>query len=90
MAGLNGTITITKSEYRTCLVKEQKALFHMWEEIDHSSKYLFNPAKGVEPIGEKFVVGIIEFENGQVTECYPYEIRFTDNKFNEYYFEEAE
>lgn len=30
MAGLDGTITITNSEYRPCIVDERKALFHKW------------------------------------------------------------
>ena len=30
--------------------------------------------------------GIVEYEDGTVHECYPQEIRFCDNKLEEYYF----
>jgi hypothetical protein len=36
----------------------------------------------------KYTVGIIEYEDGVVTECYPHEIKFTDTKIKEYCFEE--
>jgi hypothetical protein len=69
------------------LVKDRKALFHKWSDI----------SKIVEPslmVGGhnggvfKNTVGIIEYEDGVVTECYPYEIKFVDRNFNKYWFEE--
>lgn len=92
MAGINGKITIFNSEYRPCIVKGRKALFHRWEEkaelhiggravrtidVDVPSGYL------------KSTLAIIEYEDGNVTECYPYEVRFCDNKFAEYAFPEV-
>lgn len=31
MVSLDGTLTITNSEYRPCRVHNENALFHMWE-----------------------------------------------------------
>ena len=92
MAGINGKITIFNSEYRPCIVKGRKALFHRWEEkaelhiggravrtidVDVPSGYL------------KSMLAIIEYEDGNLTECYPYGVRFCDNKFAEYAFPEV-
>ena len=63
---------IIKQELRPCYIKGRKALFHKWSinYINHTS---------VE-------VGIIEYDNGVVTECYPHEIRFVDRKLNDFSF----
>lgn len=37
-------------------------------------------------VKSKETVAIIEYEDGAVTECYPYEIKFVDAKFKEYCF----
>ncbi len=37
----------------------------------------------------KGTLAIIEYEDGVVTECYPYEVKFCDNKFGEYAFPEV-
>ena len=87
MPSLGTTITITKNEYRTCIVKGRKALFHTWEEINRAKHSSYNSlTKEITPIYEQYTVAIIEYEDGVVTECYPYEIKFTDNKFKDYYF----
>lgn len=75
-----------KAELRPCIVKERKALFHKWSENSHivqPSIMVGGHSGGVI----KTTVGIIEYENGVVTECYPYEIKFVDNKLIEYCFE---
>lgn len=82
MAAINGTITISKSEYRPCIVKGRKALFHCWE--DKSQLHIGGKAlRTIDvdvPSGYiKTTVAIIEYEDGIVTECYPYEIKFCDN-----------
>ena len=33
-------------------------------------------------------IAIVEYENGDVRECYPYEVKFLDNKLKEYDFRE--
>nr|DAW37521.1 MAG TPA: SEA domain [Caudoviricetes sp.] len=33
MASLDGTLTITNSEYRPCVVDRKKAMFHRWESL---------------------------------------------------------
>lgn len=83
MAGKGGTITIVGSEYRVCIVKGRKALFHRWVDKAH----VYNPImKGEIPGQIKHTVGVVEYEDGAVHECYPYEIRFCDNKLQEYCF----
>jgi len=89
MENIGTTVTITKSEYRTCVVKGRNVLFHTWEEkssIVEPSKMMGGHDGGVI----RTTVGIIEYEDGIVTECYPYEIRFTDNKFKDYHFKEED
>lgn len=74
---------------RPCLIKDKKALFHMW----------FECAKVVPPspmVGGhsggiiKDVFGLVEFEDGSVSEVYPYEIKFLDSPFIDYYFNEKD
>lgn len=74
-------------ELRPCIVKNRKALFHKWNEKSHivePSPMIGGHVGGVI----KHTVAIIEYEDGVVTECYPYEIKFTDNKFVEFYFKD--
>lgn len=65
MASLDGTLTITKSEYRPCVVDRKRAMFHRWESlVEH---------------GIKQTAAIIEYEDGAVDEVLPYKIRFLDS-----------
>lgn len=87
MGELNRTITVTNSEYRPCIVKGRKALFHRWEDkAEIRDAVLRGTVSGVV----KGTVAIIEYEDGVITECYPYEVKFCDNKFNEYAFVEVQ
>ena len=88
MAGLNGKITI-EQELRPCIVDGQKALFHRW--MDISKVIPPSPLKGGHSGGTiREVFGIIERDDGSVSECYPYEIRFIDGKIEESAFMEEE
>lgn len=84
MASFNSEIII-KAELRPCIVKDRKALFHKWIEI---SKIIEpSPMIGGHNGGLiKNTVAIIEYEDGIVTECYPYEVKFIDSKSQEYCF----
>lgn len=76
-------------EYRPCIVKGKKALFHRW--ADKSQVISPGIAVGSHPGGQVWIViGIVEYEDGTVHECYPHEVRFCDNKFQEYAFGELE
>lgn len=71
------TDIIIKQEYRQCLVKGKKALFHKWltkYDLIHRSEY----AKG-----------LVEFENGCVGEFNSEDIQFCDYKIKEYAFEKG-
>ena len=70
----NSNITISQ-EYRPCMVKEKRALFHGWV---HTKNLL----------GKEFEVGIVEYEDGKVEEVTPNNIKFCDDKLKEYTFEE--
>jgi len=86
MANLNSKIVI-ETELRSCIVKDKKALFHKW--CDNSKILNPSPMVGGHNGGVlKYTVAIIEYENGVVTECYPYEVKFIDRKFKEYCFSE--
>ena len=81
MASLDGTLTITNSEYRLCVVDGKldgkKAMFHRWESLlEHEIKQ---------------TAAIIEYEDGTVDEVLPYKIRFLDSKglFAQYPFENS-
>lgn len=80
MARLGTEINI-KVELRPCIVKDRKALFHKWSQ---SNRVVMTGEVITHVI--KNTIAIIEYENGAVTECYPYEIKFTDNKHREYCF----
>lgn len=89
MANLNRTITISKNEYRPCIVNGKKALFHMWENF--SKPVAAELHIGGAPAGVlSFTLAIVEFEDGTVCRVDSDEVRFTDNKFNEYIFQEKE
>jgi hypothetical protein len=82
-----GSKIIIETELRPCIVKDRKALFHKWS--DKSRIVEPSPMIGGHNGGIlKYTVGIIEYEDGVVTECYPHEIKFTDTKIKEYCFEE--
>jgi hypothetical protein len=68
MASFNN-IKIINSEYRTCIVCKKRALFHKWVHIKNL-------------IGQEYEVGIVEYENGQVEEVTPNNIKFCDDKLN--------
>lgn len=83
MASIGSEIKIIGSEYRPCMIKGRKALFHRWED----KAQVYNPMSiGQIPGQLKQTVGIVEYEDGTVHECYPGEIRFCDNKLQEYCF----
>lgn len=82
MAGSEITI---RAELRTCIVKGRKALFHKWS--DKSSIVEPSPMVGRHKGGVvKYTTAIIEYEDGIVTECYPYEVKFVDKKTDDYNF----
>ena len=84
MAGL-GDLTIKTSEYRPCLVKGEKALFHRWS--DESNVVGESPIHGGHAAGTvRFTLGIVEMEDGQVKQVVPSSIKFLDNKIREYIF----
>lgn len=62
---------------RSCIVVDKKAYFHRW--IDKSKIIDPSPMIGGHNGGViKFTVGLVEYEDGSVHECYPHEIKFTD------------
>lgn len=64
---------------RPCEVKGRKATFHKWE---HKAWVLKpSPMVGGHSGGQMAMdLAIIEYEDGVVTECYPYEVKFTDKE----------
>lgn len=77
---------------RPCIVKqngkEKKALFHMWNNF--AKPVAADVYAGGCPEGQiSIVFGIVEYEDGSVDEVRPAQIRFTDNKIKDYYFEEG-
>lgn len=86
MAKRESTITVTGSEYRPCIVSEQRALFHRWE--NKTQIVPPSPKAGGHGGGVlHFVMGIVENESGEVEEVMPYEIRFVDNIIKDYCFD---
>lgn len=86
----NGKILI-EYEKRPCMImmsgKEQKALFHSW--ADRAELVGGSPLMGGHPAGQlRTTVGIVELEDGTVTEVYPNQIRFLDKKIQEYFWGE--
>lgn len=84
-----GEINVKFSEYRPCLVKGRKALFHRFADEAHTvgESPLIGGHKGGQIWG---VLAIVEFEDGTVQRVYPYEVYFLDSKgmFAEYDFSE--
>ena len=74
-------------EYRPCLVAGRKALFHRW-----APKAELRMASALGAPGWQLcqLFGIVEYEDGQVSEVYPDKIRFLDNKLAGYNFTERE
>lgn len=64
---------------RPCEVEGRKATFHKWS---HKAWVVdAGLAIGSHPGGQmELDVAIIEYEDGTVTECYPYEVKFTDKE----------
>ena len=80
MASLNEILI--KPEYRPCFIdlkdgQERKALFHKWIMKEDLFK-------------KQYAMGLVELENGKVIEVYYSQIRFIDNKTEEYAFKEGE
>ncbi len=71
MASFNDIVI--KQELRPCYINRKKALFHRWV---HTKNLL----------GQEFEVGIVEYENGQIEEVTPNNIKFCDDKLKEYSF----
>lgn len=70
---------------RPCLVGGAPALFHMWEEC--AEVIAPSPMVGGHKGGEfKYVMGIIETEDGRVVKVHPNSITFVDQKIKEYCF----
>lgn len=74
-------------ELRPCLIKGKRALFHRWNEVTQvlpPSNMVGGHCGG----GVSQTFAIVELEDGTVKECYPYEIKFLDEKYKEFLFEE--
>lgn len=85
MAAIKDTVTIKTTEYRPCYVKDKKALFHRWEE--KSEIVVPSPMVGGHGGGVvKGTLAIVEYEDGTIDEVRPQQIRFADDKINEYAF----
>lgn len=85
---MNNEIVIKTIDYRPCYVRDEKALFHKWEE---KAKPL---APSMSIFGDKggqlwHTLGIVEFENGTVAEVEPNCITFADNLISQYAFKES-
>ena len=84
MANMIGKTSV-KEELRTCKVKGEKALFHKWFEksrIVDPSPMIGGHSGGII----KYPVAIIEYLDGDVIQCNPEDIKFTDSKSAEYFF----
>lgn len=74
---------------RPCLVRGKKALFHKWIE----SKYFVEPSLLIGgTIGGQIChnFALIEYPDGWVTICEPKDVKFLDNVFSEYSFDEVD
>ena len=82
---LNGLITITNSEHRTCIVDGKKALFHRWHEFCQVVEA--GIAIGSHPAGQiKYTLGTVEFMDGTIHEVAPHKIQFVDNLVEETWY----
>lgn len=89
MSALDGTITFTTSEYRPCFVKNQRALFHRWEE----NSEIYAPSLmvgGHNGSIVKYTCAIVEYEDGHVERVKPEAVTFVDHLIKEYAFPESE
>ena len=72
-----------EQEYRPCIVLGKKALFHKWV----NKSYVYNPIMRGQVGGVvESTIAIVEYEDGQVVECLPHQVRFIDNKFGQFSF----
>lgn len=72
-------------ECRPCIVKGCKCLFHRW--VEHSEIVPPSPMVGGHGGGEhRYITALIECENGTITEVAPKDVKFVDNKINDYLF----
>ena len=75
----------TVSQLRPCYVDGVKALFHNWGR--HSRVVEPSPMVGGAPGGTvSYILGIVEFEDGQIKQVFPEKIKFVDKMFDEYYW----
>lgn len=75
------------SQLRPCYVDGTKALFHGWGQ----NKRVVEPSPmiGGGPGGTvAYTLGIVEFSDGTVKQVFPERIKFIDNIFDEYYWED--
>jgi len=64
---------------RRCIVKGHLADFHRWED----KAQVISPGLtiGSHPGGQLWqVLGIVEYKDGTIHECYPNEVRFLDSE----------
>lgn len=88
MASTSIGMEVRTAEYRPCMVGGQRALFHRWE---HKSEVV-SPgiAIGSHPGGVVACdMAIVEFEDGSVSEVFPYRIKFIPGIFEKYCFDEV-
>lgn len=73
---------------RPCIVGQQRALFHCWEQ--RSEVVPPSPMVGGHSGGAvSQILGIIEREDGTIHKAYPEEIRFIDWEAKRYFSENA-
>lgn len=85
----SGEITVRFSDYRPCIVNGRKAMFHRLADRAHTVAESI--LRGGAPAGQHWsVVAVVEYEDGTMHECYPYEVRFLDSRglFAQYDFSE--
>lgn len=86
MAALSSEIII-KSETRPCIVCGKNALFHRWSE--RSEIVPPSVLKGGHSGGVmKWTAAIVEYEDGQVGEVLPCDIKFIDSPHKQHDFSE--
>lgn len=75
---------MTKEEYlRPCMVNGRPSLFHRW--IERRWVVEASPMVGGHPTGQCVMpLAIVEDQYGTIHEVRPSEIRFVDEKINEY------
>lgn len=84
-----GTKIVFMTEKRPCIVWGKNALFHRWSNVsDVVAPSLLKGGHGGGVIA--YTVGIVEFEDGFVSEVRPSDIRFIDHPHKNYTFDERE